>query len=86
MILHCILSLFSIYSNPKDSCVDALKIFRTYQDFSNKKFNDVLCPDDKKNKVRINYNFIILKQGNIRHTYPNSEVWATKKEKYFPVL
>lgn len=79
MILHCFLSLFTIYSNPKDSCLEMVKIYKNYQDFSNEKFHDKLCLDDKKNKISINYNFITLRLGNIRHTYSNDEIWGYQK-------
>jgi hypothetical protein len=76
MILHYILSLFSVCSSPKDSCIETVKIFRTYKDFASKKSNDNLCLDNKKNKVRINYNFITLKKGNSKNTYSNSQLWG----------
>ncbi|WP_295220892.1 hypothetical protein [uncultured Chryseobacterium sp.] len=34
---------------------------------------------DKKNKISINYNFITLRLGNIRHAYSNDEIWGYQK-------
>ncbi|MDV4069976.1 hypothetical protein CMT34_17440 [Elizabethkingia anophelis] len=80
------LFLISLYptlalGQPKNTdCVESVNLYQTYQNYTEGDSIDSICLSDKKNKILVFYNKLVLKElGKKNRKFPHGSIWGYKK-------
>lgn len=65
--------------NEIESCKDSVKTFRTYENYTQNKFEDSLCLSVKKNKFFVNNQKLVLKENGKKTKYLAGSLWGYSK-------
>ncbi len=60
-------------------CMDYVKLYKSYGEFSEGKFIDSICLTGKKNKFSVYYNKLTLKHGQQKSKFPNGSLWGYQR-------
>ncbi|AZA84117.1 hypothetical protein ACR78Z_04035 [Sphingobacterium thalpophilum] len=62
-------------------CMDNVKLYRSYSEYSEGKFIDSICLSGKKHKFSVYYNKLTLKHGQQKQKYPHGSLWGYERGK-----
>ncbi|MGJ1361135.1 hypothetical protein ACR79B_07390 [Sphingobacterium spiritivorum] len=60
-------------------CTDIVKLYKTYSEYSEGKFDDSICLTDKKHKFSVYYNKLTLKHGQQKSKFPHGSLWGYQR-------